>query len=111
MTGTIQLGVKKIFKDAEKLEPTKRNVLKTIASIFDPAGYLQPIVVMLKLLFQEVGLTKMKSDEFLGKRLRWKACEKIAVSFDFVQNRKHIHFYAKFIVDSISENRLNVSCL
>ena len=43
--------------------------------------------------------------------LRWKACEKIAVFFDFVQNLKHTHFYAKFIVDSISENRFNVSCL
>ena len=43
--------------------------------------------------------------------LRWKACGKIAVFFNFVQNLKHTHFYAKFIVDSISENRFNVSCL
>ena len=43
--------------------------------------------------------------------LRWKACEKIAVFFDFVQNLKHTHSYAKFIVDSISENRFNISCL
>ena len=41
--------------------------------------------------------------------LRWKACEKIAVFFNFVQNAKHTHCYAKFIVDSISENRFNVT--
>ena len=44
-------------------------------------------------------------------QLTIKACEKIAVFFNFVQNLKHTYFYAKFIVDSISENRFNVSCL
>ena len=33
---------------------TKRYLLKTIASIFDPLGVLSPAVVNLKLLFQEI---------------------------------------------------------
>ena len=49
---TLQLGVSMIFEQAEKLSPTKRNILKIIASVYDPVGYLAPIVVNLKLLFQ-----------------------------------------------------------
>ena len=59
---TLQLGIKEIFEKAESLVPTKRNVLKTIASIFDPAGFLQSVVVMLKLLFQEICITKVDWD-------------------------------------------------
>ena len=33
---TPQLGVKEVFEKADKLEPMKRNVLKTVAPIFDP---------------------------------------------------------------------------
>ena len=33
------------------------------------------------------------------------------IVFNFMENPKHTHSYAKFIVDSISENRFNVSCL
>ena len=51
---TLNLGVREVFEKAEKLTATKRNVLKSIASIFDPVGYLQNIVVSLKILFQEI---------------------------------------------------------
>ena len=48
------LGVSEIFAKAEDVKPTKRNILRVIASIYDPVGYLAPIVINLKLLFQEI---------------------------------------------------------
>ena len=52
--------LKGIFDQAKDLSPTKRNILKALASFFDPLGHLQPIVLHYKLLFQKV--CKMKLD-------------------------------------------------
>ena len=43
--------------------------------------------------------------------LRWKACGKTVIFFNFIKIAKHTYSYAKFIVNSISENRLYLSCL
>ena len=36
------------------LDITKRNVLKILAMFYDPIGLLQPILINLKILFQEI---------------------------------------------------------
>ena len=41
-------------------------VLKVIASVYDPIGYLQPVVVKLKLLFQQICLLDIKWDDHIG---------------------------------------------
>ena len=41
--------------------------------------------------------------------LRWMACEKIVIFFNFIKIAKHTYSYAKFIVNSISENRFYLS--
>ena len=46
-------------------EPTKRIVLSTIAKIYDPLGWLSPIVIVSKLLMQQLWLDKNKWDENL----------------------------------------------
>ena len=43
-----------IFKDAADIQPTKRNILSIISTIYDPVGYLQPVTIQLKILFQEI---------------------------------------------------------
>ena len=40
------------------MSTTKRNIMKTLASFFDPLGHLQPILLHYKLLLQK--LRKMK---------------------------------------------------
>ena len=45
------------------------------------------------------------------KTLRWKACEKTVIFFNFIKIAKHTYSYAKFIVNSISENRFYLSGL
>ena len=42
-----------IFKDALNIQPTKRNILSVISTIYDPLGYLQPVTIQLKIYFKE----------------------------------------------------------
>ena len=41
----LRLGVNKIFKNATKISLTKRNILKTIASVYDCIGILQLMII------------------------------------------------------------------
>ena len=50
----ISLEINEVFKEAINIIPTKRNILSVIASVYDPMGYLQPIVIELKILFQKI---------------------------------------------------------
>ena len=38
---------------ARDLQPTKRNVVSVAAKFYDPFGFLSPIIIEFKLLFQE----------------------------------------------------------
>ena len=49
-----------ILKDALNIQPTKRNILSIISTIYDPVGYLQLVTIQLKILFQEI--CKLKVD-------------------------------------------------
>ena len=59
-----------VVEEAVQLTPTKRNVLKVIASIYDPLGFLQPIVVNFKILFQMVWVTGIGWDEVISDDLK-----------------------------------------
>ena len=48
---------------AEGLEPTKRNILSMMASVFDPLGLVSPILVSAKILLQELCKGKLGWDE------------------------------------------------
>ena len=50
----ISLKISEIFKEAVNIIPNKRNILSIIASVYDPIGYLLPLAIMLKILFQEI---------------------------------------------------------
>ena len=42
--------------------PTKRSILGIIAKFYDPVSLIQPVIIKLKLLFQEVCLTNVDCD-------------------------------------------------
>ena len=46
----LKLGIREIFGKVTEISPTQRNILKVIASVYDPIGIPQPIIIKLKLL-------------------------------------------------------------
>jgi len=44
---------------------TKRSILSTIAKLFDPLGFLSPVIIVGKLLIQELWSIKLDWDDFL----------------------------------------------
>ncbi|XP_058839359.1 uncharacterized protein LOC131694869 [Topomyia yanbarensis] len=54
--------------------PTKRQVLSTIAKIFDPLGLISPVVVLAKILMQKLWISKLGWDDSLDGELytQWK---------------------------------------
>jgi hypothetical protein len=54
-----------LIEAAEALPSTKRSVLKVIASIYDPIGFISPVVISMKMLFQELCLDNQDWDSTL----------------------------------------------
>ena len=52
-------------KRISELKPTKRNILKAFASMYDPLGFLSPIIIRMKVLFQSLSQDKRDWDEEL----------------------------------------------
>ena len=70
---TLIFDLQEICNNSTSSTITKRTMLKTLASFFDPLGLLQPIVVGLKILFQEACKHTKDWDETLPQQLqeRW----------------------------------------
>lgn len=66
---------------------TKRILLMEIATIYDPLGWIQPLVVSAKLIMQEVWKIKIEWDELLPEELvkKWMNCKK---NFDDISSIK-----------------------
>ena len=43
-----------LIKLAKELPATKRSVIKVIASVYDPIGFISPFVILMKILFQDL---------------------------------------------------------
>ena len=69
---TFHLSLAHIAEKAEGLEPTKRNVLSVLASLFDPLGLISPVTVSMKILFQEICSSKFDCDETLTEEMKGK---------------------------------------
>ena len=58
---------KQQLKDSE---PTKRGVLQTLASIYDPLGTVSPVTLMGKIIFRDICDQHLKWDSELPENLR-----------------------------------------
>ena len=55
-------------------EPTKRSIIQSLASIYDPLGLIAPVIVKMKILFQDICVNRFTWDEELPLEFcsRWK---------------------------------------
>lgn len=69
-----------------KRRPTKREVLRTLMSIFDPLGLLSNLLIFLKILLQEIWRTGVGWDEDIPEILnnKWKKWLKVLKSVENV---------------------------
>ena len=64
-TDNLPFDFESLVEFGYSLKPTKRNLLRLTAKIFDPLGLLSPATFILKVLFQKVCLTKYGWDDAL----------------------------------------------
>ena len=59
---------------AKDLEPTKRHVVSVVGKFYDPLGFLSPVIVRFKILFQKLCESKVDWDQPLSGRLleKWR---------------------------------------
>ena len=71
---SLKIDFRHVFENVSDLNPTKRNILKRIASMFDPCGFLQNIAISLKILFQEICNRNREWDKVIDDDLKekWK---------------------------------------
>ena len=57
------LSIQDIAHLANQIEPTKRHIVSVIGRIYDPLGYLSPVVIRFKIFFQELCKSKVEWDQ------------------------------------------------
>ena len=62
-TDRFNFSVSDIAQAAPIVEPTKRNVISVAGRFYDPLGFLAPVVLRFKLLFQKLCVSKMDWDQ------------------------------------------------
>ena len=89
---TFVLKLSKVVEFARDLEPTKRNVLRIAAKLFDPLGLISPVMVVLRMLLQELCLNKSQWDDtiLLDQKLR---LEKWMIDLQRVDNVRVNRYY------------------
>ena len=62
-TDTIVFDFCNFVEGALKLEPTKRNILKVVSTLFDPLGLLCHIIIQMKVIFQKLYVDERDWDD------------------------------------------------
>lgn len=77
-----------------KVSYSKREVLSTIAKLFDPCGWLAPIIVVAKLIMQQVWLDKINWDDPLKSvaLISWQTFVKNSLSIESVKIPRWVQF-------------------
>ena len=68
-TECLIFSVQDIVDVAEKAVTTKRRVMSIIGKLYDPIGFLSPVVIKFKVFFKELCLTNLEWDEELSGEL------------------------------------------
>ena len=81
-----------VIDAGEKLNITKRNILKLSAMFFDPLGIISPLALQAKLIFKEVCLLKFSWDDNLPAILtnKWKSFINELKSVKAIEIQRHV---------------------
>ena len=58
---------KEVLEIANNFNITKRTVLRTLSAFYDPLGFIQPIVMSMKIFFQKLCIEKLEWDAELSE--------------------------------------------
>ena len=83
---------------------TKAEVLSVISKLFDPLGLFSPLTVVIKLLFQQLSVMKLKWDDVVPDGIYSKFVEWVK-GFEEVQKSPHVKF-PRFIGPECEESHL-----
>ncbi|XP_054091244.1 uncharacterized protein LOC128922882 [Zeugodacus cucurbitae] len=80
---------------------TKREVLSAIAKLFDPAGWLSPIIISAKIIMQQIWLDKTDWDESLKPLTlhRWNSFVKEFENINQIEIPRWTHFSPSAIIE------------
>ena len=78
---TMSINLSKIYDQGKSLPITKRNVLRTIASIYDPLGIISPLIIPLKVFFQKLSIIKCDWDSELSLELKKRMVFTFGINF------------------------------
>lgn len=99
---TIILKLNKVSSLGKSLEPTKRNVLKMAATLFDPLGLISPVMVILRMLLQDLCAKKYTWDSPIseeGTRLLQKWLQDVE-KVDHITVRR---YYFPSVTDKVNQ--------
>ena len=70
----LEFDIRGVAKSLQTLEPTKRNIVGFASKFYDPFGFLSPVIITLKVFFQELCKSKLDWDDPLPSELlcKWK---------------------------------------
>ncbi|GBN46304.1 hypothetical protein AVEN_246835-1 [Araneus ventricosus] len=69
-TDTLKLEIDSLLEMIPNLKCTKRHILKTVAKIFDPVGFISPFVIRVKCLLQQLWELGLNFDDVVPQRVR-----------------------------------------
>ncbi|XP_076545231.1 uncharacterized protein LOC143305447 [Osmia lignaria lignaria] len=95
------VGIRFTSKSHNNLNLTKRLVLSEVAQIFDPFGFLSPVIIRTKVLLQELWLHNLKWDDPLPSQVtsRWNAIREDLTSLARLSIPRWFNTYSNAIVE------------
>ena len=61
----LEFDIRPIAASLQALQPTKRNIISFASRFYDPLGFLSPVIITLKVFFQELCKIKLHWDDQL----------------------------------------------
>lgn len=92
-----------------KLDPTKRSIVGVTSRVYDPVGFVSPVTIRFKVLFQELCKAKLDWDELLTPNLLSK-CQTLVCGLQEVQPLTIPRCYLEKLTLPVSSSRLLGFC-